>query len=67
MRVKHMSFNPMWAGLQMILTNMEEDGWALSHVVPVTQYEAVAVFMKADDPKNEESEVEFTGEGGSYL
>lgn len=67
MKVRHCVFNPMWAGLQMILNNMEDEGWALSHVVPVTQYEAVAVFMKSDEPKEEESEVEFSSDGRSYL
>ena len=63
MKVKHVAFNPMWAGLQMILTKLEEDGWALSHIVPVTDYEAVAVFMKADPPTEER----VIDENGSYL
>lgn len=63
MRVKHVAFNPMWGGLQMLLDTAADDGWALSHVVPVTDYQAVLVFMRADsDP--EEQEVD---ENGSYL
>lgn len=69
MKIKHVTFNPMWAGLQMVLSNAEQDGWMLSHIVPSTQYEAVAVLIKPDPAKEieEESEVEYDPGGRSYL
>lgn len=72
MRVKHVTFNPQWGGLQLILENAEEDGWMLSHIVPSTQYQAVAVLVKPESPgvEDEESEVVFENpvpENGSYL
>jgi hypothetical protein len=70
MRVKHVTFNPMWAGLQMVLSNAEQDGWMLSHIVPSTQYEAVAVLVKPDPVKEteeEKSEVDYDPSGTSYL
>lgn len=59
---KHKAYNPMWAGLSMICTHMEEDGWMLYHVVPVHQYESVAVFVRPAQVLNEESEVKFPGD-----
>lgn len=61
---KHRSFNPMFGGLSMICANMEEDGWMLYHIVPVNQYESVAVFVrpKQVEELNEESEVQYPGD-----
>lgn len=69
MRVKHITFNPMWGSLSMLLSQAEEEGWMLSHIVASNQYEAVAVMIKADPVKEteEKSEVEYDPDGRSYL
>lgn len=65
MRVKQIAFNPLWGGLQYILDSSAEDGWALSHVVPVNDYQSVLVFMRPEStPEAEGREVD---EDGSYL
>lgn len=48
----------------MICANMEEDGWMLYHIVPVNQYESVAVFVrpKQVEELDEESEVQYPGD-----
>lgn len=58
MRIRHKTFNPMWGTLSTICAIQEEDGFMLSHIVPSNQYEAVAVFVKADgaDRVSEEDE-----------
>lgn len=59
---KHKAYNPMWAGLSMLCTHMEEDGWMLYNIVPVNQYESIAVFVRPKQVENEESEVKFPGD-----
>lgn len=65
MEYKHKSFNPMWAGLSILCSTMELDGWMLYNVVPVSQYEAVAVFVRPiqrEEPEPEPSEVQYPGD-----
>lgn len=59
---KHKTYNPMWAGLSMLCVTMENEGWMLSHIVPVNQYEAVAVFARSTVVETTESEVKFPGD-----
>lgn len=54
--VRHRSFNPTWMTLfgepsfvERICREEQEDGYALSHLVPITQYETIAVFVKEDE------------------
>lgn len=70
MKIKHITFNPMWGSLDMLLVQAEEDDWMLSHIVTSSQYEAVAVMIKPDPAKEveeEESEVDYDPGGRSYL
>lgn len=60
MKIKHAPFNPMWGNLSTICESMENEGWMLSHIVPVDNYQAVAVFVRPDE-KTEK------GKNGSYL
>jgi hypothetical protein len=54
MEVRHRSFNPIVMGfgfpttLSGICSDMEKGGWELSHIVPHTQYEHVAVFKRGN-------------------
>lgn len=47
MEYSHRGYNPFFGGgLVYICGIMEEDGWMLSHVVAVTQFESIAVFSR---------------------
>lgn len=60
---KHRSFNPMWGGLSIICATMEVEGWMLYNVVSVSQYEAVAVFVRPRQViEEEEPEPEHIGD-----
>ena len=54
--VRHASFNPSWGGIHDTCREQERDGFALVRVVPVTQYEAIAVFERpaGEPPKGEQ-------------
>lgn len=70
MRVRNVVYSPLWSDLGYLVNEQAQDGFALSHVVKVDEYKTVLVFMKPDGPttpEEEESEVEFGGDGGAYL
>lgn len=52
MEIRHRTFNPIQMGfgyptpLTNICADMESKGWELSHIVPHTQYEHIAVFHR---------------------
>lgn len=54
MEIRHRSFNPIVmslgypSSLSGICSDMEKDGWELSHIVPHSQYEHVAVFKRSN-------------------
>lgn len=59
MKTKHQVFdpNPLYGTpLQIICDNMQEDGWTLSHIVSVSEYQSVAIFLRPDPEIDHEEE-----------
>lgn len=69
MEYKHIPYNPLWgvlpgSSLATICATMEEDNWMLSHVVSVSSYESVAVFVRV---KINKEPIEEETSHGDYL
>ena len=43
---RHIVFNPHLQNIQAVLKSFDDERYALAHVVPVTEYEWVAVFER---------------------
>ena len=56
-RYTHIVFNPKLDGIQSVINRLGANPiWGLSHIVPLTEYEWVAVFEAWDSEANVSSE-----------
>lgn len=56
-RYQHIPFNPHMEGIQQVIIRLGAHPiWSLSHVVPITEYESVAVFEAWDGEAEERQE-----------
>jgi hypothetical protein len=56
-RYKHIIFNPHLGGIDAVIASLGENSiWALSNVIPISEFQWVAVFESWDATADEEKE-----------